>query len=230
MTVFRIRALRKAYGARTVLDVDELDIESGERYALVGPNGAGKTTLLEILGFLTSPTAGKVVYNDRPVNYSGPRLHDLRREVGLVHQNPVLFTTTVYKNLEFGLKIRGIPKNERDRVIAASLDLVGMGGFVDAGAHRLSGGETQRVAIARALALNPQVLLCDEPTAGVDAENQKIIIEALRQVNERKKITIVFTTHDHFQVASLARHVLYLNRGRLVRDGSDRLPAYPPHN
>ncbi|MBL7180693.1 MAG: ABC transporter ATP-binding protein, partial [Desulfobacterales bacterium] len=139
MTLFQIKNLRKVYGSRTVLDIPELDLKKGVRYALVGPNGAGKTTLLEILSLLNHPTAGTVSYNNRPMDFSGSRLHTLRRKIGLVQQNPVLFTTTVYKNLEFGLKIRGIPKDERNRIIAESLDLVGMRQFISAKAHKLSG-------------------------------------------------------------------------------------------
>ena len=141
----------------------------------------------------------------------------------MVDQHPILFTTTVYKNLEFGLKIRQIPKKERGQIIAESLELVGMQHLAQAPAHRLSGGETQRVAIARALAVNPVVLLCDEPTSSVDAENQVAIINILKQVNELKKITIVFTTHDRYQVASLAHHTLFLNHGKLSDNAGNDL-------
>ena len=141
----------------------------------------------------------------------------------MVEQHPILFTTTVYKNLEFGLKIRRIPKKERDLIIEESLDLVGMRHFIQAPAHRLSGGETQRVAIARALAVNPQVLLCDEPTSSVDAENQMAIINILRQVNDIKKITIVFTTHDRSQVNSLAHRILFLDHGKLSNNNGDNI-------
>ena len=100
--------------------------------------------------------------------------------------------------------------------------LVGMQHLAQAPAHRLSGGETQRVAIARALAVNPEVLLCDEPTSSVDVENQVAIINILRQVNDQKKITIIFTTHDRYQVDSLAHHTLFLNHGKLVDDAGEK--------
>jgi tungstate transport system ATP-binding protein len=134
----------------------------------------------------------------------------------MVEQHPILFTTSVYKNVEFGLKIRRIPANKRRRIVEDSLELVGMKAFIKARAHRLSGGETQRVALARALALSPTVLLCDEPTSSVDVENQAIIIRTLKQINEQKKITVLFTSHDSSQVASLTDHTLILNHGRLV--------------
>jgi tungstate transport system ATP-binding protein len=140
----------------------------------------------------------------------------LRREVVVVDQHPILFTTTVYKNLEFGLKIRGIKKNKRQRIIEEALELVGMQQFAQAPAHRLSGGETQRVALARALAVSPKVFLCDEPTSSVDIENQHAIIRILKQINQIKKIAVLFTTHDRSQAAALAKHTIVLDHGRIV--------------
>jgi len=221
--VYNISKLTKVYGARTVLDIPFLEIQKGSIYALLGPNGAGKTTLLNILGFLEPPTTGNLYYHLTPVQFSESFLQPLRRSVVMVEQHPILFTTTVHKNLEFGLKVRRVPKQERDRIITESLELVGMHHLAQAPAHRLSGGETQRVAIARALAVNPEVLLCDEPTSSVDVENQVAIINILRQVNELKKITIVFTTHERYQVTSLAHHTLFLNHGKLVDNDGENL-------
>ena len=214
--IYRISELAKIYGGRTVLDIPDLEIEKEQIYALLGPNGAGKTTLLNILGFLDSPTSGEIHYRKQAVRYSEPELQRLRKEVVVVDQHPLLFTTTVYKNLEFGLKIRKLQKRQRARIIEESLDVVGMRYFSTAMAHHLSGGETQRVAIARALALSPSVFLCDEPTSSVDVENQNIIINILQQINDLKKITVVFTTHDRSQAARLAHHTLVLNHGRIV--------------
>ena len=214
--IYTVTDLIKIYGSRTVLDIPELAIEKDRIYALLGANGAGKTTLLNILGLLEAPTAGQIQYRSRQVNYSESALQNLRKEVVLVDQHPILFTTTVCKNIEFGLKIRKIDKRERARIIDESLDLVGMREFSNAPAQHLSGGETQRVAIARALALSPRVFLCDEPTSSVDVENQNIIITVLRRINEAKKITVLFTTHDRSQAARLAHHTIVLNQGRLV--------------
>jgi tungstate transport system ATP-binding protein len=214
--IYKVTDLIKIYGSRTVLDIAYLEIEKEQIYALLGANGAGKTTLLNILGLLEAPTAGQIYYRARPVTFSESALQALRKEIVLVSQHPILFTTTVFKNLEFGLKIRKIDKKERVRIIDESLDLVGMREFSNAPAQRLSGGETQRVAIARALALSPRVFLCDEPTSSVDVENQNIIITILRRINEAKKISVLFTTHDRSQAARLAHHTIVLNQGRLV--------------
>jgi tungstate transport system ATP-binding protein len=214
--VYLLSQLTKVYGARTVLNIPKLEIKSGRIYALLGPNGAGKTTLLNILGFLEPPTTGHIQFRRQSVRYSESDLQQYRKEVITVDQHPILFTTTVYKNLEFGLKIRKVGKKERERIIEEALDLVGMRSFIKYQAQNLSGGETQRVAIARALALSPKVFLCDEPTASVDIENQNIIVDILKQINENRKITVLFTTHDRSQAADLAHETLTLDYGQLV--------------
>ncbi len=150
------------------------------------------------------------------MTFSESDLAVLRKRVVVVDQQPILFTTSVYKNLEFGLKIRKIAKEERTRIIEEALELVGMSAFTHARAHRLSGGETQRVALARALAVKPSVLLCDEPTASVDVENQEAILHILKQINEHHHISILFTSHNRTHVARLAHRTLFLENGKLV--------------
>ena len=216
MSLFSLANITRVYDRRTVLDIPELDIEENRIHALLGPNGAGKTTLLNMLGFLEAPTAGEISFRSKPVRFIEADLQPLRRAAILVDQHPILFSTTVYKNLEFGLTIRGIGPGNRRRIIEETLDLVGMRSFIGYPAHQLSGGETQRVALARALALSPEVLLCDEPTSSVDVENQNLIMTLLRHINETKKISVVFTTHDRSQAARLAHHTIVLNQGRLV--------------
>lgn len=216
MNIFSLANITQKYDRRTVLDIPKLDIEESRLHALLGPNGAGKTTLLNILGFLEAPTTGTILFQAKSVRFSETVLQRLRRVAVLVDQHPILFSTTVYKNLEFGLKIRGIPAGPRRHFIEETLDLVGMRSFIHHPAHQLSGGETQRVALARALVLSPRVLLCDEPTSSVDFENQNIIITILRRINELKQMTVLFTTHDRSLAARLAHHTIFLNQGRLV--------------
>jgi tungstate transport system ATP-binding protein len=214
--LFEIRRLRMTYGERTVLDIPYQGLEKGAVYSILGPNGSGKTTLLEILSLLKRPTAGELRYNDRLVDFRSNNLSGLRRKIVMVQQNPVLFTTTVYKNLEFGLKIRGVSKYRREGIIENSLDLVGMGDFKGAEAHKLSGGETQRVAIARALACSPRVLFLDEPTANVDAENQTAIERIMLDINSHKKISVIFATHNLLQASKVTSHVISLFEGRVI--------------
>lgn len=212
--LFEINHLKKIYDQRSVLDIPSLVFRKGRIYSLLGPNGSGKTTLLEILGLLTPPTSGEIKYNGVPVDFKGNNLTALRRRIVMVQQNPILFTTTVHKNLEFGLKVRGIPKDEREGIIESSLDLVGMGDFVYADAKTLSGGETQRVAIAQALACSPEVMLFDEPTANVDIENRATIEGIIKEINEEKHISIIFSTHNLSQASRLTSNVISLFEGK----------------
>lgn len=216
MTLYDLINLTKVFGTRRVVDIDRLKLREGQIYALLGPNGAGKTTLLNMLALLDAPSSGQLFYNGQPVHFSESHLQPLRRQVVIVDQTPILFSTTVAQNIDFGLKIRGIDRAARARRIDEALDLVGMRAFATAEAQKLSGGETQRVAFARALALSPRVLLCDEPTANVDHENRAVIVDLLGQINAEKKITVIFATHDRSQATILADQTLVLEAGRLV--------------
>jgi tungstate transport system ATP-binding protein len=212
--LFGIKNLTKVYGGRKVLDIPELTLEKGKVYGLLGPNGSGKTTLLEILSFLLPPTTGKIVYDSRKVDFSETFLRGLRTEVIMVEQQPILFTTSVYKNVEFGLKVRKKPKEYRKKIVHEVLDLVGMRGFAEASAHKLSSGETQRVAIARALACSPKVIMFDEPTSNVDVENQIAIEGILRDINVRKGISVILATHNRIQATKLSDRIVFLFNGK----------------
>jgi tungstate transport system ATP-binding protein len=223
--LFAIKKLTKVYGNRTVLNLPDLVFEKEIIYALQGPNGSGKTTLLEIMSLLLPPSTGTILYNNKKIDFGNTDLTPLRREIVMVQQNPVLFTTTVYKNLEFGLKIRGIPRMERQKIVQESLDLVGMREFSNAQAHRLSGGETQRVAIARALACSPRVMFFDEPTSNVDVENQIVIERIIQDINVQKKISVIFTTHNLTQASRLSHDVISLFDGRQVHSTYENIFA-----
>ncbi len=212
--LYQIENLKKIYGNRTVLDIESLEFEEDNIYALLGPNGSGKTTLLEIMSFLIRPSRGRLYYRGKKVDLTLKNLTSLRREIVMVQQNPVLFTTSVYKNLDFCLKIRGMNKGDRKKIIDNALEMVGMRDFIRAEGHKLSGGETQRVAIARALVCNPRVILFDEPTASVDIENQIAIERIIKEINTQKKISIVFTSHDLIQASNLTRSLVSLFEGR----------------
>ncbi|HJX34181.1 MAG TPA: ATP-binding cassette domain-containing protein, partial [Desulfatiglandales bacterium] len=214
--LYKINNMTKSYDGRTVLDIKDISIEKGKVIGLLGPNGSGKTTLMEILAFLLEPASGELWYEDSRVNFSGGKLIDLRRRVVLVQQQPILFTTTVFNNVELPLKIRKIDKQERPGIVEEFLTLVGMEGFRDAKAHKLSGGETQRVAIAQALACSPEVILLDEPTGSVDVENRIIIERIMRDINREKGISVIFTTHDMVQASRLADEIVFLFDGKVA--------------
>ena len=215
--IYELKNLKKIYDGRTVLDLKRLSLEKGKVLGLLGPNGAGKTTLLEILAFLSPPSFGEVWFEGEEVKFSNGNLMDLRRKVVLVQQQPILFTSTVSKNLEFPLRIRKTPKDRRDGIVEELLELVGMGAFRHAKAHKLSGGETQRVAMARALACSPEVILLDEPTANVDLENQVTIERIIRDINRAKGISVIFTTHNMIQASRLADATIFLYEGKVAR-------------
>ena len=215
--LYELNHLIKTYEQRTVLNLEKLSFKKNKVLGLLGPNGAGKTTLLEILAFLIRPSAGDLWFKKKQVNFTNGKLMDLRREVVLIQQQPLLFSTTVFKNVEYPLKIRKIPGSKRENIVKELIDLVGMGMFTRASAHKLSGGETHRVAIAQALACFPKVILMDEPTASVDVENQINIERLIKEINREKGISIIFTTHDMIQASRLADETLFLYEGKVAQ-------------
>jgi tungstate transport system ATP-binding protein len=215
--LYELKNLIKTYDQRTVLNLERLSLEKNKILGLLGPNGAGKTTLLEIMAFLIRPSAGDIWFKKERVNFTKGRLMDLRRKVVLIQQQPLLFTTTVFKNVEYPLKIRKTPRAKRERIVKELLDLVGMEMFRHASAHKLSGGETHRIAIAQALACFPEVILMDEPTASVDVENQINIERIIKEINREKGISVIFTTHDMIQASRLADETLFLYEGRVAQ-------------
>jgi tungstate transport system ATP-binding protein len=213
---FEIKNLIKQFDDRVILDLPSVFFPTGKIIGLLGPNGAGKTTFLEILAFLSLPTRGEILYRSEKVQHNKSNIIGLRQKIVLVQQKPILFSTTVSKNIEFPLKIRKKDKTERKRTINELLDLVGMERFRDAKAHHLSGGETQRVAIAQALACSPEVILMDEPTASVDVENQIIVERIIRDINRQNRISVIFTTHDMIQARRIADETVFLFEGRVA--------------
>lgn len=209
--IYQIEGLKKEYAGRTVLDIERLDVDSGEVFAIVGPSGAGKSTLLRLLNFLESPSAGKMLYQDHSLNGNVPI--GTRREVTTVFQRPVLLRASVRDNVAYGLNLRG----ERvDGRVTEMLSRVGLFDLARAPAHKLSGGEMQRVALARALVIEPKVLLLDEPTANLDPYNVGLIEEIVRNQNRERGTTVVLVTHNVFQAKRLAHRVGLMLGGRMI--------------
>jgi|WetSurMetagenome_2_1015567.scaffolds.fasta_scaffold37358_3 tungstate transport system ATP-binding protein len=213
--LYEIKNLVKNYDGRNILDIS-CSLQRGKITGLLGPNGAGKTTLLEVLAFLMQPTSGDILFKGSRVDFAKADLTDMRKKVVLLHQKPILFSTTVYSNVEFPLRIRNVKKSERQGIADQLLAMVGMEKFSRAKANKLSGGETQRVAIAQALACSPEVILMDEPTSSIDIENRVIIEAIIQEINRTRGISVIFTTHDRGQAARLADNIVYLNEGRLA--------------
>jgi len=213
--MYRLQSIRKRYGSNVALDVEEMTIAEGRLYTLTGANGAGKSTLLSILAFLTPPTSGEIFYAGKRVDWNHGSVEEYRRKVTLLHQSPYLFGGSVHDNVAFGLKVRGIPGEERRRIVDRALDGAGLQGFRDRKARELSGGEAQRVAMARALALEPEVLLLDEPLANIDRETAGLLESVIASLPARGT-TVVMTTHDPDHPGRLNGESIHLEGGRHV--------------
>lgn len=220
--VLSLRNIEHRQG-RFTLAVERLDLQGGCIYVLAGPNGAGKSTLLRLLALLEAPQRGELRFAGQPVARS--TRSKLRRQVTLVQQSPYLFAGTVEQNLQFGLGLRGIRGEERQRRVNAALAAVGLAGFAGRSVRELSGGEIQRVALARALALQPQVLLLDEPTAGLDQERLTEFEKWVTAV-AAAGITVVLATHDPDQPRRLGSEVIRLHQGQIESPPVFPLPAF----
>lgn len=196
------------------LQIDHLELQSGVIYLLHGANGSGKSTLLNVLALLLLPDGGKIRYQGVPVEGAQQRRR-LRKQITLVEQNPFLFRTSVYQNLAFGLRLRDVRGDLQRRRIAQALQAVGLEGFERRRADALSGGESRRVALARAMVLRPQLLLLDEPTAGLDREVLPVFEQCLAKLSEQGT-TVVVASHDVDQQGRLGGTNLCLDRGQLI--------------
>ncbi|HYA48563.1 MAG TPA: ATP-binding cassette domain-containing protein [Burkholderiales bacterium] len=219
-TAYSLDAVRYAYPdapSGFSLELDALRIRPGDALALVGPNGSGKTTLLMLLAFLLRPDRGRLgFFGDDPWTDEARTLL-ARREAVLVTHHPYLFKGTVLDNVEFGLKVRGLPEAERRDRVQQALALVELSGWESRPVAGLSAGQAQRVALARAMALHPRALLLDEPTANVEAGLALRVEAAVREVGRETGATVVFSSHDYSQASRLADAILHLSEGRQVR-------------
>lgn len=203
-----------AYGDKPALTIDHLSIHAGRITALIGPNGAGKSTLLNLFAFLIHPDAGEIYFCGQRVRRED--ILALRRRVGLVAQNPYLLQGSVIDNVELGLRLRGVGKEQRRRSAMAAMERVGLAGFEKRSVKALSGGEKQRVALARALAPEPEVLLFDEPFTYLDQSNMHLVEQVISNHTRKSGKTVVFSTHEQIQGIALADESISLFAGRSV--------------
>jgi len=216
--LFRLKGIRKYYQGRLALDLPALEIAENGVTALEGPNGSGKTTLLMILAALLRPDQGRLWFRGRAVEEGSLSLTRYRRQVTLVAQDAYLFNSTVEANLDYGPALRGWDRRRRRRAAGQALERVGLEGFMGRRARELSQGERQRVALARALALEPRVLLLDEPFANLDVASARIFEEVIGQLPD-EGCQVILVTHTHEQALRLAGRVLALDGGRLRLGG-----------
>ena len=209
--VISINDLLVSQGENFSLSIARLDLLPRRNYALTGPNGAGKSTLLKTMALLTVPQRGRV----RFAGADCENLAQQRQKVTLVEQSPYLLAGTMSDNLAFGLKLRGIRGKEQQNRIKSTLEMVGLDGFQNRKANELSGGEVQRVAVARALALEPKVLLLDEPASNIDSKSLQGFEELLRRLPERG-VPVVLATHDLLLSERLGGEMLRIENGCLL--------------
>jgi putative ABC transport system ATP-binding protein len=197
-----------------------LSIEDGEFTALVGPSGSGKTTLLQLIGLLDKPTTGNVTINGKDAtNLNRNQRADLRKNaIGFVFQFFALIPTlTAYENVEMPLLLNGTKAADRKKRVNEMLEAVGLADRAHHRPDQLSGGQQQRVAVARALATNPKLILADEPTANLDTENGKQVMDIMQRLNKETGVTFVFATHDP-RVIKYAKRVVTLRDGLIIEN------------
>jgi sulfate transport system ATP-binding protein len=217
----QVRKVAKEFSRFPALHDVDLDIRCGELLALLGPSGSGKTTLLRILAGLESPSKGSVFFGEEDASRTSVQ----ERRVGFVFQHYALFKhMTVFENIAFGLRVRSrsarpVEAEIRRRVLDL-LDLVQLKGLEDRHPAQLSGGQRQRVALARALAVEPRVLLLDEPFGALDAKVRKDLRRWLREIHDKTGYTTIFVTHDQEEAMELADRVVILNKGKIEQIGS----------
>jgi putative spermidine/putrescine transport system ATP-binding protein len=204
--------MHRWYGSVHALDGLSIDIAPGELVALLGPSGCGKTTALRALGGLDEVDAGRILVDGRDISHVPTN----KRSMGIVFQAYSLFPNmTAGDNVGYGLRLRGIGTDERRKRAAETLELVGLGGFVNRYPHQMSGGQQQRVALARALAIQPQVLLLDEPLSALDAKVRRQLREEIRRIQIAVGTTTLFVTHDQEEALALGDRVGVMSAGRL---------------
>ena len=214
-----LEKIRKAFGAKDVLNDVSLNVATGEMLAILGPSGCGKSTLLRVVAGLLRADRGTVRIAGREMNGVPPR----DRGIGFVFQDYALFPKmTVRDNIAFGLRVRGVPPGDRNRKTSEMLELVGLAEEADRPVETLSGGQRQRVALARALAVSPSLLLLDEPLSALDIKVRERLRREIAAVQKKVGITTLIVTHDQEEAMELGDRIAVMNDGRIEQVASPR--------
>ncbi|OPY52738.1 MAG: putative ABC transporter ATP-binding protein [Methanosaeta sp. PtaU1.Bin112] len=221
-TILETRSLCYSYGDGTQALRDVcISLEQGRKVALVGPNGAGKSTLMLMFNGILRPSNGEVIFRGRPMSYDAASLRSIRRTVGMVFQNSddQLFAPTVFQDVAFGPTNLGYSAEKVSRYVGFALQYVGLSGYERRPPHHLSGGEKKRVAIAGILAMEPEVMILDEPTSNLDPASSEEIMEMLDELNSGGK-TLIISTHDVDLAYRWADEVILMKEGSVARRGT----------
>jgi|tagenome__1003787_1003787.scaffolds.fasta_scaffold20907952_2 putative spermidine/putrescine transport system ATP-binding protein len=217
MAYLELQDLHRDFGTVKALNGIDISLGEGEFLSLLGPSGCGKTTALRLVAGFDRPDQGRIVVDGKDVTRVAPN----KRDMGMVFQAYSLFPNmTARQNVEFGLRIRGRDKTDRQKRVADLLELVGLGHAVDRYPHQLSGGMQQRVALARALAIEPRVLLLDEPLSALDAKVRVQLREEIRRIQLELGITTLYVTHDQEEALAVSDHVAVMYGGVIEQMGS----------
>jgi len=228
MTLLRTVNLEQRAGSTSLLKNINIEVKKGEVFVIIGPTGAGKTTLLRLLDLLDTPYTGDIYFDGRKVTGPAVNAMEARRNMAMVFQKPVVFNSSVYDNIAYPLKVRGVNNSTTRSRVEELLEICGLSGFAKRKARTLSGGEAQRVALARAVISDPVILFMDEPTANLDPASVKSIEELVAGFNQRNNLTVILTTHDLQQGQRLAQRVGVLMQGELVQAGTPQEIFHSP--
>jgi ABC-type Fe3+/spermidine/putrescine transport system ATPase subunit len=231
MSYLRIQELRKSFDRITAVDGIGLEIGQGEFFTFLGSSGCGKTTTLRMIGGLEKPDGGSIDLGDRCLVAPQRKIFvkPEKRDMGMVFQSYALWPhMTVFENVSYPLKLRGIKGRAAERKVAEVLELVGLAGLEERPAPALSGGQQQRVALARALVFSPKVLLLDEPLSNLDAQLREEMRRELKALQRRINVTVVFVTHDQVEALSLSDRIAIMRSGRLEQVGTPEEVYYHP--
>lgn len=216
MSFLELKGLSKRYGDAVAVAACDLSVAKGEFVCLLGPSGCGKTTTLQMVAGFVQPTEGRILLNGADITDTKPN----KRGLGIVFQSYALFPhMTVAENVAFGMEMQRVPAGERHKRVAALLELVQLGPMANRYPRELSGGQRQRVALARALAIQPPVLLLDEPMGALDAKLREEMQIELRALQHSVGVTTIMVTHDQAEAMTLADRVVLMNKGRIEQIG-----------
>jgi phospholipid/cholesterol/gamma-HCH transport system ATP-binding protein len=232
-SIIEVRGLTKKFGSKLVLDSISLAVEKGKTTVVIGPSGCGKTVLIKHFIVLMRPSAGEVRFEDRRIdNLSERELSRVRTRFGYLFQEGALFDSmTVAENIMFPIlqHYRVTSWSQVEEVVKTKLAMVGLDGFQNSYPANLSGGQRKRVALARAIALNPEVILYDEPTTGLDPIRSDIINELILKLERELGVTTVVVTHDMKSAYKVADRIIMLHHGKVIADGNADYIRNHPH-